>query len=144
MLKEPMLKDWSDDFYDGGERFPEYWRSDRLKKMTEKYEAMPEEYYTQSGLPVVTPQNFEAFMAAHKDVDITWDLQERCSGSGRLSSQARVEGLCVGFPVDFRYGWDLGNSEHMDKLRRADDKFKTINHVQRARLQSLGQLLKTT
>ena len=119
-----MRTDWSNDFYDGTERFPEYWSEDQLRKMTEKYEAMPEEFYSTSGLPIVTPDNFDAFMTAHVAESITWDLQERCSGSGRLSAQALKEGLCVGFPVDFRYGWDLGNTTHVKKLRQADDKFR--------------------
>ena len=65
-------------------------------------------------------------MSAHASCSIKWDLQERCSGSGRLSSQSREAGLCVGFPVDFRYGWDLGEPSHMAMLRRADDHFKPL------------------
>ena len=73
----------------------ESWNKDQRDKVAKKYKAMPEQFYTQTGLPVVTPENFDAFMAAHKDFNTTWDLQERCSGSGSLSAQAHKEGLCV-------------------------------------------------
>ena len=65
-------------------------------------------------------------MSAHAASDITWDLQERCSGSGRLSTQARKEGLCVGFPVDFRYGWDLRNPRHRSLLDEVGAFFKPL------------------
>ena len=94
-----MIPDWSEDFFDGSERFPDQWDSKKTQAMAVKYESMPEEFYTKSGLPIVTPQNFDKFMLAHAASDITWDLQERCSGSGRLSIQAHDAGLCIGFPV---------------------------------------------
>ena len=38
----------------------------------------------------------------------TWDFWELASGSGRLSFIAETEfQLPIGFPVDYRYGWDL-------------------------------------
>ena len=37
---------------------------------------------------------------------------EWCSGSGRLSLIALLSGLCVLFPIDYRYGWDLSHPEH--------------------------------
>ena len=37
---------------------------------------------------------------------------EWCSGSGRLSLLALLSGLCVLFPIDYRYGWDLGHPDH--------------------------------
>ena len=30
-----------------------------------------------------------------------------------------MAGLIVGFPVDFRYGWDLANESHQAMLRKA-------------------------
>ena len=94
-----MLIDWSEDRYDG-DRFPTHWSEERARAAQVKYEAMPEEYYTSSGYPVVTPENFETFIAAHRDHPVRWDLQERCSGSGRLSAEAQKQ-LIVGFPVDY-------------------------------------------
>ena len=86
--------------------------------------AIPEEFYMQSGAEVVTPHNFETFMDAHADVDITWDFQEQFSGSGRLSSISLQHGLATGFPVDLRYGWDLNNTDHQQLLVRARTRFK--------------------
>jgi len=37
---------------------------------------------------------------------------EWCSGSGRLSLLALLSGLCVLFPLDNQYGWDLAHPEH--------------------------------
>eukprot|EP00974_Lingulodinium_polyedra_P037294 3578150-Lingulodinium_polyedra.AAC.1 len=44
-------------------------------------------------------------------------MQEYVSGSGRLSMQCLTEGLKVAFPVDYRYGWDLGCVEHQRLLK---------------------------
>ena len=91
--KPPMLRNWSTDYY-SGDSFPTHWSEERVKLATEKYPAMPEEYYTTTGYPVVTPDNFEKFLEAHRDYHVRWDLQERCSGSGRLSASAHKQ-MCV-------------------------------------------------
>ena len=70
-IRESMITDWNDDRYDGTERFPKYLDANLLHKMEIKYESMPEEYYTTSGLPIVTPDNFDDSMLAHADVNIT-------------------------------------------------------------------------
>ena len=51
-----------------------------------------------------------------KDVPV---LQEVMTGSAQLSLQLYEKGLRVGFPVDHRYGWDLGENDHrklLDKI----------------------------
>jgi hypothetical protein len=86
----------------------------------QRYKCIPEEYYSATKLPVVTPDNFEEWFAATPAE--VWDFWEWCSGSGRTSLQAKRQGLREGFPVDARYGWDLHNAAHRAKLARARKK----------------------
>eukprot|EP00959_Pyramimonas_sp_CCMP1952_P462559 9483442-Pyramimonas_sp.AAC.1 len=44
------------------------------------------------------------------------DFQECASGSWRLSATAAAMGLSIGFPVDYRYGWDLKTPKHQKLL----------------------------
>ena len=87
----------------------------RLNKV---YRALPEEFYTQSGLPVITPDNMHDFIKHMKENGhiFIFDLQELCSGSGRLSLTAFHKGMKVAFPVDLRYKWDTNNEEHQALL----------------------------
>ena len=68
---------------------------------------IPEEFYTKSKRRPVTPKNF----------------RELYSGSGRLSLMAVLSGLMVGFPIDYRYGWDMSVSNHQAMINQARDEF---------------------
>ena len=75
---------------------------------------------------MVTPQNFRMFMKAHKRWSALrkgerphWHFQELYSCSGRLSLTALNAGLRCGFPVDFRYGWDLRRKDHRAMIDEA-------------------------
>ena len=48
---------------------------------------------------------------------------ELYSCSGRLSWYAVSAELCTGFPVDFRYGWDMRNKAHRAMVDEATDFF---------------------
>ena len=108
--------------YDG-DHFPDHWSSDRVSKMTAYYRSIPEEYYSKSGRRPVTPSNFEAWMRRSKDRGLRFQFWEWCSGSGRLSLLLLTAHLIVGFPVDFRYGWDLGHAPHQQMLQRCWETF---------------------
>ena len=94
-----MQKSW------GGNRY----ETDQLPSyLTARYVYFPEEFYTKSGIDVVTPGTFDVWFEAHKDLPCRWVLHERWSGSGRLSLAAARGQLPVLFPVDVRYGWGSG------------------------------------
>ena len=103
-----------------GDIFPEGFDDARLRK---KYKAMPEEYYTRTGLKPVTPKNFPKWFVHAKGKKLRWHFWEVFSGSGRLSLTMLIAGLTVGFPIDMRYGWDVGNACHQKYLRQARDEF---------------------
>ena len=50
-------------------------------------------------------------------------MQAFCSGSSRFSLAGYKHGMRVGFPVDHRYGWDIGVLEHQVLLDEVDSAF---------------------
>eukprot|EP00435_Cladocopium_sp_Y103_P052779 s971_g16.t1 len=110
------------------EDFPAY-KEDMLPdghdvtRLRKKYRAMPEEYYTRTGLKPVTPKNFPKWFMHAKGKKLRLHFWEVFSGSGRLSLTMLLAGLTVGFPIDMRYGWDVGNACHQKYLRQARDEF---------------------
>ena len=78
------------------------------------YQAIPEEFYQQSRLPVITPSNALSWAKHMKGYKL--HLQERMSGSGRLSLRSSRLGLQVAFPVDYRYGWNVADPSHQGTL----------------------------
>ena len=103
-----------------GDIFPEDVEKNNLAK---KYRAMPEEYYTRSGLRPITPWNFRKWFDQAKGKKLRWHFWEIFSGSGRLSLIMLLAGLTVGFPVDMRYGWNINNHSHQSMLKAARDEF---------------------
>ena len=85
-----------------------------VAELEKKYRAWPEEFYQQTMLRVVTPHNVTSWMEHMKGFKL--HMQERMSGSGRLSLRAKRLGLQVAFPVDYRYGWNLADPEHQNIL----------------------------
>ena len=73
-------------------------------------------FYTRTRRPVVRPDNVKQWMKKQKGRE-KYHLWELCSGSGRLSLLALLSGLTVLFPVDLRYGWDIGHRPHQDLLQ---------------------------
>ena len=88
------------------EDFPPYtgdiYPDDVEINLAKKYRAMPEEYYTRSGLRPITPKNFRKWFNQAKGKKLRWHFWEIFSGSGRLSLIMLLAGLTVGFPIDMR------------------------------------------
>ena len=94
---------------------------DRTKK---SYKAIPEEFYSCSGRKVIRPENCLAWLSVTSSKRLRWQFQELCSGSGRLSLTLLLTGMAVGFPVDYRYGWDLAHPTHQSLLRACHEEFQ--------------------
>lgn len=93
-------------------------------KLSKKYKAIPEEYYSRTGFRPVTPKNFSTWFASAKGRGLRWHFWELFSGSGRLSLILLLAGLTVGFPMDMRYGWDLNNVNHQQMIKKAQVEFQ--------------------
>ena len=115
-----MMPRWGGSKYTK-DAFPSNLTDEQLGLLKKKYACVPEEFYSKSGLEVVTPENFEKFLECHRGR--IFDFQEICSGSGRLSLCCHRQGLSTLFPVDLRYGWDICNGDHQEKLTRCNDEF---------------------
>ena len=62
-------------------------------------------------------------MDAYKSVDMSWNFQEYFSGSSAVTAQFAQSGPNSLFPVDYRYGCDIGLAAHRDLLDTVDAKF---------------------
>lgn len=89
-----------------GDIFPGHLEDGKLRYLQKMYKAIPEEFYSKTKKVPVTPCNARSWARKHKGKN--FHLWEWCSGSGRLSLVALLSGLCVLFPIDYRYGWGLG------------------------------------
>ena len=111
------------------EQFPKY-QEDQLPdgvdvpKLNKRYRALPEEFYTKTGMAPITPKNFNKWFNRTKGKGLRWHFWEMFSGTGRLSLVMFMAGLIVGFPVDYRYGWNLADENHQAMLRRAQAEFR--------------------
>ena len=108
-----------------GDCYPTGISDDKAQKLNRQYKAIREEYYTMSGYLPVTPENFHQWRQTTKAKRKT-QFCEICSGSGRLSYIALLAGLSVAFPVDFRYGWNLGDTitSHQNLLLEAQNQMQ--------------------
>ena len=113
-----------------GDTFPTHWDDARRARADHYYKAIPEEFYSKSGRRPVTPWNARKWLEKVHNTGQPLRLQlwEMCSGSGRLSLICLLAGLTVGFPVDHRYGWDLGHPEHQSLLQECHRAFET-DHI---------------
>ena len=116
--RSQMLPNWSDSplWVCNGNIWPDHWSSQQKATAETRSKALPEEFYTATKLPIVTPGNVIAFLKAHKRLGIAWQFQEQWSGSGRLSKTAYRQGLSTLFPIDSRYGWDIQYKKHRDLI----------------------------
>ena len=109
--------------YDG-DSFPDHW-DDECKEQSKKYyKAIPEEFYSKTGRRPITPRNVKSWMASAKGRGLCFQFWEWCSGSGRLSLLLLMANFIVGFPVDYRYGWDLAHPPHQRLLHECVSEFK--------------------
>ena len=106
-----------------GDCYPPGLHDQKVQKLSRQYRAIQEEFYTKSGYLTVTPENFHQWKQTSKAKRKSqfWEI---CSGSGRLSYLALLAGLSVAFPVDFRYGWNLGDVSHQSMLLEAQKQMR--------------------
>ena len=116
-----LVVDSYDDKYDeeekkiyDGDAFPSHLQEGKLKYLKKMYRAVPEMFYTKTRKTPVTPRNARSWARSRRGMKP--HLWELCSGSGKLSLLCLLSGLSVMFPVDYRYGWDLGCREHQQLL----------------------------
>ena len=111
-LVNGQLVNWGGDPYEG-DVLPKDMPKEKRPHFLKRYKVLREEYYSKNKRHVVTPDNVQLFLSVHRrwaalnNEKLHWDFTEQWSCSGRLSSHAYRRGLAVGFPVDYRYGWDL-------------------------------------
>ena len=76
------------------------------KKIRRKMRVIPEEFYKDTGLCIVAPDNCKEFLRGHmrwaqiKGRRIQWDTQEFWSGSSRYSATAYKRNMYMGFPME--------------------------------------------
>ena len=90
---------------------PEHVHGANRERLRQRYRALPEQYY--QGRTPVSPELWSQFLTQDGG---QWDFWELCSGTASLSRQAQEDGLRVGPPIDFRYGWDLGYAPHQQLI----------------------------
>ena len=96
----------------GGKTFdsniwPDSWDTKRIKTAESYYLSMPEEFYTWSCLPVVTPDlapQWADHILKHVDENLQTHFQEYMSGSLRMTLSSTLMSMLAAFPVDHRYG----------------------------------------
>ena len=59
----------------------------------------------------------------HPVKDLDGSFGNGAPGSGRLSLMLMAASMAVGFPVDYRYGWDLAHPPHQVLLRKCHSEF---------------------
>ena len=108
-----------------GDVFPDHWNETRIKKAQNYYKALPEEFYSRTGRRPITPKNAKTWMqnVLARNQPLRFQFWEWFSGSGRLSLILLLANLSAGFPVDHRYGWDLGYEPHQLLLRECQETF---------------------
>ena len=113
-----------------GDMFPEHWDAERVSKAKKYDRAIPEEFYSRSGRRPITPRNVQQWFdkATAGSRKLRFQFWEWFSGSGRLSLVLLLTNLAVGFPVDHRYGWDVGYGPHQLLLRRCQEAFTCGRH----------------
>ena len=120
-----MLSGWGSGKY-SGDTFPHDMSDEQVSQLKKRYRHVREEFYTKTGMDVVTPDNVEDFVNRHKTLGIRWALQEQFSGSGRTSAEAVSRGISTLFPIDLRYGWDLRNPEHQRKIDQVRENLRPL------------------
>ena len=103
-----------------GDCYPAEITDDQRHRLDKYYHTAKEEYYSKSGKKPVTPENFHRWKKT-KGAKGPTQLWELFSGSARLSYVALLAGLSVAFPVDLRYGWNLGTVSHQEMILEAQE-----------------------
>jgi hypothetical protein len=124
-----LLCGWSAKCYstDGDQTIKTPCQSRDLQKL---YDVYPDEFYSHfHQLTPITPDNVNEYLSVVEEFEnststvIKWDFWEKYSLSARLTTVAAKEGLQVGFPVDYRHGWNLNDAKHRALLDKVDRRF---------------------
>ena len=123
--QSPWLPQSSEAYFDlpctyPGDQIPEHLPEEKKKKLQRHYVSVKEEFYTKSAKRVVNPDNYDSWKK-NRPTRHKVHLWEVCSGSARLSHLALLAGLCVAFPIDYRYGWDIGCHKHQKLILEAQE-----------------------
>ena len=111
---------WNDDL----SLLPYELTPEQRKVATEELKSIPEYFYSTTKLPIITPNNVDQFMQLINCNNMK--LFSLCSGSSRLllTMCSTPTHQLVLFPVDLRYGWNLGNTKHQRLLKMIDNQYK--------------------
>ena len=113
--------------------FPKELSDKELKVAQKEYLSLPESFYSDKRLPVITPLNYDAWLehmvwslTPEEFEDLKIELWSWFSGTGRMAKtmMTKTKAWAVLFPVDLRYGWNLMNVKHRKLLREIDDFFQ--------------------
>ena len=105
-----------------GDSYPSDVTEDQRCRLDRYYMTAKEECYSKSGKKPVTPENYQRWKST-KGARAPMQLWELLSGSARLSYVALLAGLSAAFPVDLRYGWNLGTPAHQEMILEAQEMF---------------------
>ena len=86
-----------------GTTWPRNMPADEQKRLQTYYRGIPEEFYSFTNLPVVTPENALEWLTNVTPVMVKatfFHLQENMNGSSRLTLTGYIAGLLVAFPID--------------------------------------------
>ena len=101
-----------------GDMWPDNFTNSVCATMDKEYLALPEQFYTKSRLPVITPDVVKDFikhmeMFRHAIIPL---MAEVFSGSSGTSSEVHTNQCIALPPVDYRYGWDMHRDDHRHML----------------------------
>ncbi|CAJ1458578.1 unnamed protein product [Effrenium voratum] len=105
-VQEQSTKKWSDTKYS-------VWHSEGQSPGRKRSEPPESPSGKQEHLSIVDGTGLEP--------EDYWTVDFGDDGSSRLSLLVLISGLMVAFPVDLRYGWDIGNKHHQELLLHAQD-----------------------
>ena len=113
----------------GNPLFPDHLTQQDRAVAQSEYNAIPEFFYTNlHWLPVITPDYAEEFINVMSSIRNGLDvmLWSWCCGSSRLlyTMTGLPFSAMVLFPIDLRYGWDIGYAKHQRLLDKIDTAMK--------------------
>ena len=96
----------------GQHELPNSISPDLKQRLKKQYRAIPEEFYATfcPTMEVVChPENLLDLATAQAKHGERWNIWELCSGSATLSTHGLLHDYAVGWPIDYRYGFDIAD-----------------------------------
>jgi len=107
-----------------GPLIPESLGKEEQKVAWKEAKSLPECFYLNNSLPVITPDNVDDFVKHLQENNLDLTKLNVClwswfSGTGRLAKtmMRRHKDYAVLFPIDLRYGWNIQDSKIQAKLQ---------------------------